>query len=157
MWGGSDQVGGEEGKLPGEGFFWRIPTIPIQAALLIYSWSTASVQWFSRSWSGYRNIFKFPEAWTMRVGVVALLHESNTFIKEPTHAAHFEGDLLLIGDPLVETLIDTHHEVGGFLTGLREEKIEIVPLVATRAVRTDLGRRLGCIKHPYFSAIRTCG
>ena len=70
----------------------------------------------------------------MRVGVVALLHESNTFIKEPTHAAHFEGDLLLIGDPLAETLIDTHHEVGGFLAGLREEKIEIVPLVATRAV-----------------------
>jgi microcystin degradation protein MlrC len=70
----------------------------------------------------------------MRVGVVALLHESNTFIQEPTTTAHFEKDLLLIGEPLVEQLHDTHHEVGGMVTGIQQEKIEIVPLVATRAV-----------------------
>jgi len=70
----------------------------------------------------------------MRVGIVALLHESNTFIKEPTRAAHFESDLLLVGEPLVDMLLETHHEVGGFLTALKEEGLEIVPLVATRAV-----------------------
>jgi microcystin degradation protein MlrC len=70
----------------------------------------------------------------MRVGVVALLHESNTFIQAPTTPQDFENDLLVIGLPLVDQLRDMHHELGGMLTGLDEQGMEIVPLVATRAM-----------------------
>ena len=34
----------------------------------------------------------------MRVGIIALLHESNTFISEPTGFDKFEQDVLEVGD-----------------------------------------------------------
>ena len=34
----------------------------------------------------------------MRVGIIALLHESNTFLSSPTSWEHFQQDKLLLGD-----------------------------------------------------------
>ena len=34
----------------------------------------------------------------MRIGIIALLQESNTFIGQPTTLAHFEQELLATGD-----------------------------------------------------------
>src|SRR4051812_32637949 len=70
----------------------------------------------------------------MRVGIVALLQESNTFIAAPTTLAHFEQDLLLEGDAVRARLADAHHEVGGFFAGLAEERLEAVPIFAARAL-----------------------
>ena len=69
----------------------------------------------------------------MRVGIVALLHESNTFISQPTTWQHFEQNLLLVGEAVRERLADTHHEIGGFFAGLRDHGIEAVPIFAARA------------------------
>jgi microcystin degradation protein MlrC len=69
----------------------------------------------------------------MRVGIIALMHESNTFIASRTDLAHFQQDLWLRGDE-VRQLQQSHHEVGGFLAGLDEQQIEAVPILATRAV-----------------------
>ena len=75
----------------------------------------------------------------MRVGILALLHESNTFINRPTTIEHFERNLLLRGDDVRRELADTHHEVGGFFEGLaaadsRSAPCQAVPIFAARAV-----------------------
>src|SRR5262245_52142897 len=70
----------------------------------------------------------------MRVGVIALLHESNTFIPARTTLAEFEDHLLLEGEEVRERLATTRHEVGGFFEQLAEDRIEAVPLFAARAM-----------------------
>ncbi|MEO8495107.1 MAG: M81 family metallopeptidase [Planctomycetota bacterium] len=69
-----------------------------------------------------------------RVGIIALLHESNTFISQATTLEHFRENMLLLGEAVRERLADTHHEVGGFFEGLERERIEAVPIFAARAV-----------------------
>jgi microcystin degradation protein MlrC len=70
----------------------------------------------------------------MRVGIIALLHESNTFISRPTTIERFEENLLATGEQVRDKLAGTHHEVGGFFAGLAAEKIEAYPLFAARAM-----------------------
>jgi microcystin degradation protein MlrC len=70
----------------------------------------------------------------MRVGIVGLQHESNTF--SPI-AAGLESFEITQGDAVIEAWRDSHHEVAGFLRGLKEDGIEPVPLVV--AVATPAG------------------
>ncbi len=70
----------------------------------------------------------------MRVGIIALLQESNTFIDGLTTLAHFEQDLLCEGEEVRRRLEGTHHEVGGFFAGLAASGIEAVPIFAARAM-----------------------
>jgi microcystin degradation protein MlrC len=70
----------------------------------------------------------------MRVGIIALLQESNTFIAAPTTLAHFEQDILVDGDAVRTRLADAHHEVGGFFAGLAHEGIGAAPIFAARAL-----------------------
>ena len=72
----------------------------------------------------------------MRIGILGLLHESNTFVSDKTTLANFQADLFLEGEKIIEQLSTSHHEIGGFITGLRAESscdIEVIPLVAYRA------------------------
>jgi microcystin degradation protein MlrC len=69
-----------------------------------------------------------------RVGVVALLHESNTFLEEPTTIGHFQRDLLATGEDVRTALAAAHHEVGGFFEGLAAAGLEAVPVFAARAL-----------------------
>jgi microcystin degradation protein MlrC len=77
-----------------------------------------------------------------RVGILALMHESNTFSHERTTLQHFRDDLYLVGPPMIERLAESHHELGGFIAGLTDAtlqpgadsfEIEIVPIMAARA------------------------
>ena len=70
----------------------------------------------------------------MRVGVVALLHESNTFIGRPTTIDEFRGGLLATGAEIRQQLAEAHHEIGGFLAGGRAAGLDVQPLFAARAV-----------------------
>ena len=70
----------------------------------------------------------------MRVGIIALLQESNTFLAARTTLAHFEADLLAEGEDVRRRLASAHHEVGGFFAGLDEAGIEAVPIFAARAL-----------------------
>ena len=54
----------------------------------------------------------------MRVGILCLMQESNTFIQNATLYRHFEEDMLLEGGQIRDALEDAHHEVGGFFRGL---------------------------------------
>jgi len=69
----------------------------------------------------------------MRVGIIAFLQESNTFIDGVTVRRHFEEDLLIKGELIRERMAASAHEVGGFLAALEEEGIEAVPIFAARA------------------------
>jgi microcystin degradation protein MlrC len=69
-----------------------------------------------------------------RVGIIALLQESNTFVHARTTLADFEADLLVTGPAVRTALADAHHEVGGFFAGLDRAGIEAVPILAARAV-----------------------
>src|SRR5262245_32991282 len=70
----------------------------------------------------------------MRIGIIALLQESNTFIGQPTTLAHFEQELLVTGPAVRERLAGTHHEVAGMFHALDDAGEEAVPIFAARAV-----------------------
>lgn len=67
----------------------------------------------------------------LRIGILALLHESNTFIQSPTTLERFQQDVVLFGDELIAKFAKSHHEVGGFIEGLADT--QIVPIGAYRA------------------------
>jgi microcystin degradation protein MlrC len=71
-----------------------------------------------------------------RVGLVLLMHESNTFIRQPTTRAHFETDLLLTGAEVGQRMQTASHEFTGAMQALSETKgaIQVVPLFAGRAL-----------------------
>ncbi|MDB4743854.1 M81 family metallopeptidase [Planctomicrobium sp.] len=70
----------------------------------------------------------------MRIGIIAFLHETNTFSNQPTTIQSFRENLLLSGEAIRSTLTDADHEVGGFLEGLKSEGAEAVPLFAAQAL-----------------------
>ena len=71
----------------------------------------------------------------MRVGIIALLHESNTFIDQPTSLEHFSANQLVDGPVVVDAYRESHHEVGGFIESLSgQSDIETVGVFAARAM-----------------------
>lgn len=70
----------------------------------------------------------------MRVGIIALIQESNTFISKQTDLALFQQELLVTGEAMRATFAGTPHEVGGMLQALEEANVEIVPIFAARAM-----------------------
>ena len=66
----------------------------------------------------------------MRVGVIGLMHESNTFAAGPTPLASFARDVLIEGLAVAAHYADSHHELGGFFEQLAAEGLEAVPLFA---------------------------
>ncbi len=83
----------------------------------------------------------------MRIGIIALLHESNTFSAQPTTLESFRQNLLLSGEPIRAAMEDAHHEVGGFFGGLDAAGVEAVPLFAARALPS------GTIRSDAFEAL----
>ena len=70
----------------------------------------------------------------MRVGILALQHESNTFIRWPTTKEMFAQEVLLMGPAIREEFSAAHHEIGGFFEGLSERNVQAVPIFAARAL-----------------------
>ena len=67
----------------------------------------------------------------MRVGIIGLLQESNTFLAERSTLKKFEEDVLATGEAVRARFRDAHHEIGGFFAGLAESReIEAVPIFA---------------------------
>ncbi len=64
----------------------------------------------------------------MRVGIISLLHESNTFISTPTTMDLFRRDGVFTGQVIYDHYAGGHHEVSGFLEGLELAGIEVLPI-----------------------------
>jgi microcystin degradation protein MlrC len=69
----------------------------------------------------------------MRVGIIGLSHESNTFIDTPTTIQNFRQGQILVGEQITEHFAPAHHEIGGFLQALGEQDLKAVPIFAARA------------------------
>ena len=70
-----------------------------------------------------------------RIGIIALLHESNTFIDEPTTLEHFRSNVLVEGPAVIDTFRESAHEVSGFIDGLAGQPgVETVGVFAARAM-----------------------
>jgi microcystin degradation protein MlrC len=69
-----------------------------------------------------------------RIGILALLQESNTFISQATTFEHFASHMLLEGEAIRARLADSHHEIGGFFETLDAADVEVAPIFATRAL-----------------------
>ena len=54
----------------------------------------------------------------MRVGIIALQHETNTFIQTPTDLDAFRGGMLATGDEFRDAVEGSNHELAGFFAGL---------------------------------------
>ncbi len=64
----------------------------------------------------------------MRVGILSLIHESNTFAVTPTTIDLFQRDELMIGDEVRRGYEGGHHQISAFLEGLPAAGIEGVPI-----------------------------
>lgn len=70
-----------------------------------------------------------------RVGIISLLHESNTFLAEPTTIDHFRSNLLCEGSEVISAYRGSHHEVGGFIEAMNgDTSIELCGIFAARAM-----------------------
>jgi microcystin degradation protein MlrC len=65
----------------------------------------------------------------MRIAVAGFMHESNTFSPLKADRAAFAAQGLAFGPALLKEWAEAHHEVGGFLAGVRAGRDEVVPLV----------------------------
>lgn len=69
----------------------------------------------------------------MRIGIIGISHESNTFVKTPTTLDDFHAQGILRGGAIRARHQNTHHQLGGYLQGLDETGFEAVPLFEARA------------------------
>lgn len=79
-----------------------------------------------------------------RIGILALIQESNTFLRGTTTLSHFENEVLLTGEDVRRKFANAHHEIRGFFDGLAHAGFEAVPLFAARALP------FGTIDEPTF-------
>ena len=70
----------------------------------------------------------------MRVGIIALQHETNTFIQTPTDLDAFRGGMLATGDEFRDAVEGSNHELAGFFAGLDIAGVTAVPLFGARAL-----------------------
>src|SRR5665213_3622217 len=69
----------------------------------------------------------------VRVGIISLSHESNTFIKTPTTLSDFERHVLLAGSEFRQKFGWKRHEVAAFFDTLAQRNIEAVPIFMAAA------------------------
>ncbi|QDU28204.1 hypothetical protein ETAA8_33040 [Anatilimnocola aggregata] len=95
----------------------------------------------------------------MRIGIIALLQESNTFIAQPTTLKHFEQDLLVTGEEVRTRLAGSQHEVGGMFHVLDDAGVEVVPIFAARALPFACIEKAAAeeLLQRMFTAYEACG
>ncbi|MCE9607268.1 MAG: M81 family metallopeptidase [Planctomycetia bacterium] len=70
----------------------------------------------------------------MRVGIISIQHESNTFAAGTTTLENFQVDTLLRGAAITPVYGNSFHEVGGFYAGLAEARLTPVPILMALAI-----------------------
>ena len=70
----------------------------------------------------------------MRIGIISLQHESNTFIATPTTLDDFRRETLAAGPGAAAQFEGAHHEIGGFIEALRQAGAQAVPIFAAWAM-----------------------
>lgn len=63
-----------------------------------------------------------------RIALLGIYHESNTFVSEPTTLEDFRGGRYLKGQDIINEYKEAHHEIGGMIEVIDQEKMEMVPV-----------------------------
>lgn len=66
----------------------------------------------------------------MKIGVLGLIHESNSFVEKQTGIEDFKVSR---GMEVLIRWSHTHHEIGGFIQAAHEKNLELVPLMTATA------------------------
>lgn len=69
----------------------------------------------------------------MRVALMGIVHESNSFVSALTTLDQFSNGHWLYGDDIVREYRDAFHEIGGMLEAMDEAGIEVVPVMYAEA------------------------
>ncbi|WP_234364171.1 M81 family metallopeptidase [Lunatibacter salilacus] len=70
----------------------------------------------------------------LRIGILGIYHESNTFLPSSTEWPDFENGHLLTGNKICEEYRSAFHEIGGILEVLeKEDTLEIIPILYAEA------------------------
>jgi len=83
----------------------------------------------------------------LRVALVGIYHESNTFIDAKTHTADFRNSHWLWGADIRNEYRNAHHEIGGMLEVMGREGVEVVPVVFAEATPG------GVVHHEAYQAL----
>ncbi len=70
----------------------------------------------------------------LRVALLGIYHESNTFIEGYTTISDFTHSHWLTGEAICQEYSAAHHEIGGMKEVLEENNIEVVPVMFAEAV-----------------------
>ncbi len=65
----------------------------------------------------------------MRIGILSIKHESNSFVPRETQWSDYVAEYLLTGEAIRAEFADAHHEVSGFFAGLEAAGLTAVPLL----------------------------
>ena len=69
----------------------------------------------------------------MRVALLGIVHESNTFVIAPTTLNKFKESRLLFENDIILQYKNSFHELGGMIEVLEMNEIEIVPILYAKA------------------------
>ncbi len=70
---------------------------------------------------------------SIRIGLLGIAHESNTFIAKLTTFEDFTKGHLYFGDEIVSEYQNAHHEIGGIIGQFDKSSIEFVPIMYAEA------------------------
>ena len=75
-----------------------------------------------------------PTPHDLKVGLVGIYHESNTFLSGKTTLQDFRKGHFFVGERIREEYVDAHHEIGGMLEVLdAHPRITLIPLFFAEA------------------------
>ncbi|HLO82311.1 MAG TPA: M81 family metallopeptidase [Chitinophagaceae bacterium] len=92
----------------------------------------------------------------MRVALMGIVHESNSFVNELTTLDHFRKGHWLYGNDIVREYKDAFHEIGGMLAAMDQAGIEVVPIMYAEATPGGKvsGKALEHLTHEMFSELK---
>lgn len=70
---------------------------------------------------------------SLRIALLGIYHESNTFLDKPTTLPDFEKGHWLFGNDIILEYKDAYHEIGGMIEVLDREGMELVPVMYAEA------------------------
>ncbi len=69
----------------------------------------------------------------LKVALLGIYHESNTFAEQPTTLSDFHNGHYIKANAIREEYQEAHHEIGGMLEVMDEQGIEVVPVLYAEA------------------------
>lgn len=70
----------------------------------------------------------------LRVALLGIYHETNTFLDKPTTLEDFGDGHWFFGNDIITEYKDAYHEIGGMIEVLDKEGIDIVPVMFAQAI-----------------------